>query len=386
VESITAVSTANDTADSNNFLPLPNKKKKKPKPQRKKKIPIPSNQEGAALVKEADEPQKMESASTSVSPELDFTSDNKDNNTGMGLLNQEGNPNITSDITTHDAQNKADVIDNGGATNTKTNSKGTKKGKRVLNSTEDDLEGTSKSNKKSNIASKDTAKFNLPVQKTTLDQNIRRATKNDRKTRRPDKKKSLTVHLPSNHRTNETVLGSTAEMTPFGEVCDISSTVLDQGGNIIDIETSLNHLKLTGEIIDQPIDKVNTTDSLKTQVTSSAITAELKSEAVVPIATAVSYTPESNAHLVKNEVAANSIGEKSSPKEPLSSVIDTTKQCGTTSGVSGYTEEPTFLRDGESFTASNEQPTLGTEFSDDGERTGSDLEHATKIQAIDVFQ
>jgi len=325
VESITAVSTANDTADSNNFLPLPNKKKKKPKPQRKKKIPIPSNQEGAALVKEADEPQKMESASTSVSPELDFTSDNKDNNTGMGLLNQEGNPNITSDITTHDAQNKADVIDNGGATNTKTNSKGTKKGKRVLNSTEDDLEGTSKSNKKSNIASKDTAKFNLPVQKTTLDQNIRRATKNDRKTRRPDKKKSLTVHLPSNHRTNETVLGSTAEMTPFGEVCDISSTVLDQGANIIDIETSLNHLKLTGEIIDQPIDKVNTTDSLKTQVTSSAITAELKSEAVVPIATAVSYTPESNAHLVKNEVAANSIGEKSSPKEPLSSVIDTTR-------------------------------------------------------------
>jgi hypothetical protein len=88
--------------------------------------------------------------------------------------------------------------------------------------------------------------------------------------------------------------------------------------------------------------------------------------------------------LVKNEVAANSIGEKSSPKEPLSSVIDTTRQCGTTSGVSGYTEEPAFLRDDESFTSSNEQPALGTELSDDGERTGSNLEHATKIQAVNV--
>jgi hypothetical protein len=158
---------------------------------------------------------------------MDFTSNNKDNNTGLRLPNQEGNPNITSDITTHDAQNKSDVIDNGGATKTKTSIKGPKKGKRVLNCNEDDLEGTSKNYKKSNIASKDTAKFNLPGQKTTLDQNIRRATKNDRKTRRPDKKKTLTVHLPNNHRTNETLLGSTAEMTPFGEVCYISSTVLD---------------------------------------------------------------------------------------------------------------------------------------------------------------
>jgi len=37
VESTITVSTANDTADSNNFLPLPIKKKKKPKPQQKKK-------------------------------------------------------------------------------------------------------------------------------------------------------------------------------------------------------------------------------------------------------------------------------------------------------------------------------------------------------------
>jgi hypothetical protein len=390
VESTNAASIANNAADSNNFVPLPNQKKKKPKPQRKKKIPIPSNQEGAALVKGADEPQKTESTSTSVSPALDFTSDNKDNNTGMELLNQEGNPNITSDITTHDAQNKADVADNGGASNATTNSKGTKKGKRVLNSTEDDLEGTSKSNKKSNIAIKDTTKFNLPVQKTTLDQNNRRATKNDRKPRRPDKKRTLAVHLPSNHRTNETGLGSTAGLTPYGDVCGRSSTVVDQECNIMDVETSLNHLKLAGEIIDQPIDIVNTTNSLRTQVTSSASTAELKSEAVVPIATTVSYTPESNVHLVKNEVAANNIGEKLSPKEPRSSVIDTTKQCGTTSGVAGYTEEPTFLRDGESFTSSNEvlgnkQPTLGTEFSADGECTRTNLEHATKIHAINVL-
>jgi hypothetical protein len=225
VESTTIVSTANDTADYSRFLPLPNKKRKKPKPQRKKKIPIPSIQEDA----EADEPRRTESASTSDSPELDSTSNNKDKNTGLRLPNQEDNPNITSDITTLDAQNKSNVIDNGGATKTKTNIKGPKKGKQVLNCSEDDLEGTSKINKRSNIAIKDTAKFNLPVQNTTLDQNIRRSTKNDRKTRRPDKKKSLTVHLPNKHRTNETLLDSTAEITPFGEVCYISLLSLTKG-------------------------------------------------------------------------------------------------------------------------------------------------------------
>lgn len=388
-KSTTTASATNNTTDSNNNVPLAERKKRKPKPQRKKKTPISSNQESTDLVKEADVTQKMESASISVSPQVGVISDKKDNNNAMELLNQEGNPNITSDITKDDGQNKTAMADVGGTNhNTATNSKGSKKGKRGLTTTDDDLEGTSKSSKKSNIARKETTKFNVPEQKIAIDQHNRRTARKDRQLRKPDNTNKRTS---SSRRTKETVLGM-AEPSPEVDVCFKNSIVIDQRCSITEVETSLNHLKLAGEIIDQPIDEINTT----AQKTSSVSAADLKSEAVVPIATTVFYVPQSIVDSVKNEAAVTSIGQKLSSKESLPSVIDTKKQCGTPSEGARCPDEPSFPRDVVPLAASDElldheQPSFGTESSADGEHSRTNLDYATnnhtgKVAPIETIQ